>query len=101
MSDVENGLKFPLKYIRHDLRGSMRGQGKRRGGMIMEAMSAGTGVSLEFDVKATFGLTDEEAEEVKLFSQWEFNAYRKHRQAGDDHDKAAIAAWKVGDGNEN
>ncbi len=86
--------RYPLKFIRHDLRRTMRGQGKRRGGMIMGAMAARTGVSLELDVVATFGCTEEDAEEIKLFNQWEFNIYRKQREAGNNHDIAAKTAFE-------
>ena len=89
-------MKFPLKFIRHDLRYTMRGQGKRRGGMIMGA-GARTGFSLELDFKATFGLTDEQTKEAKLFNDWEFNTYRRQRENGADHDEAAGVAYEETD----
>lgn len=86
-------MRYPLKVKRHNLSGNTRGQGKRRGGMIMGAMSARVGVSLEIDSQATFSLTDEQAEEVDVMNQWEFNRYRVAREDGLAHDDAAVQAW--------
>lgn len=90
---VNTELKFPLRHIRHDLSASMRGQGKRRGGMVMGAMSARTGVSLEIDLKATFGLTDSQAEDLEAMNMWEFNRYRHLREGGKCHESAAQESW--------
>ena len=91
---VNTKLKFPLKHIRHDLSTSMRGQGKRRGGMIVGAMAARTGVSLELDVIATFGCSEPEADEIRGLTSWEFNRYWKLRNNGRDHITAICSAWE-------
>jgi hypothetical protein len=86
-------LKFPLKFNIEDFSGSMRGQGKRVNGMVTGSMSARVGKSASVDVGRTFGLVGADEEEVKCLNQWEFNVYRRQREAGDDHATAITTAY--------
>lgn len=86
-------MKFPLKYIRHDLGGSTRGQGRRSGGMIMGSMSARAGVVKEFDAAKTYGLPKDKADDVRGLNMWEFMKYQRMREDGIDHDEAILLSY--------
>ena len=86
-------MKYPIKCVVHDFSGSRRGQGKRRGSMIMGAMSARTGKSLTIDMAATFGISGDDLAEVECMNQWEFNTYHRLREEGMDHGAAAKGAF--------
>jgi len=90
-------MKFDLKYRVHDMRGSRRGQGKRSGGMIVGAMAARVDEIRELDVEATFGLSGDDAAEVRLFNRHMLDTYHKAREAGKSHHDAALAAYEVMD----
>jgi hypothetical protein len=81
-------MKYPIKGRVHDLTASMRGQGKRVGGMVRGSMGARTGRTFEIDVQATFGLSEAEAEEVELLGDWDFPRYRRYREDGLAHAEA-------------
>ena len=85
-------MKFPRKGKWHDLSSSMRGQGKRTGGMIRGAMAARTGKSFEIDVQATFGLNDEDAEDVRLLGFFDFGLYYRLREL---EDKSHAEAMRI------
>jgi len=90
---MDKPLRFPLKFTIHDFSGSRRGQGKRIGGMVKGGMAAMVGKSATMDVGRTFGLVGDDLAEVECMKQWEFNVYRRQREAGDDHNTAATAAF--------
>lgn len=93
------GERDPLAIVEVDWGRPQRGHGRRRGGMVLGAMSAApTGIRRYADYRACVpgGMSDAEWEEVRVFAQDEDrDLYVALRRGGASHAASCVAVYAV------